>query len=233
MINSVYGSRSEQKHEPQAAALTSPVVGIMLLSASRAVAYITPAAQILLQILYESEGTRAPSRIMLPSVVHKLFDDIQFKLSHCKTRGDWTQITVHQIVHTATESVSLRGLVLPDSESDRPNRMLVVLERLTASSTTTVEASTGECQLTARQHAIVRGLMRGLTNKELANELCISAHTVKEYVRVIMGKVRATSRTGVVGRLSGIINQETPALPIQRSRPGRHESQRDGRRFTL
>jgi DNA-binding NarL/FixJ family response regulator len=50
----------------------------------------------------------------------------------------------------------------------------------------------------------VNGLMRGLTNKELAAELRISTHTVKEYIRQIMMKVKTTSRTGIVARVAGL-----------------------------
>ncbi len=226
MVNSVNGSRATHEPSTPAPFPQLPTTGVMLLSASRTVVYITPAAQVLLQLIHEAEPKKQHQGSDLPTVVKRLVDDIQLKLTHCKSQGEWTKIHVQEAVQTVNHAITIRGLVLPDIDPDRPSRMLLLLETRPSTPQLAHDELSSDCQLTARQHSIVRGLMRGLTNKELANELQISAHTVKEYVRVIMGKVHATSRTGVVARLSSVITQATPALSVERSRPGRHGSQR-------
>jgi DNA-binding CsgD family transcriptional regulator len=57
------------------------------------------------------------------------------------------------------------------------------------------------CNLTDRELEVMKGLSTGLTSKEIAAQLDISPNTVKSYVRLIMLKLGANTRSGVVGKL--------------------------------
>ncbi len=56
--------------------------------------------------------------------------------------------------------------------------------------------------LTERERETLILLSLGLTNKEIANRLNVSPHTVKAFVRTIMIKTGAVTRSGIVGRCS-------------------------------
>jgi ATP/maltotriose-dependent transcriptional regulator MalT len=51
--------------------------------------------------------------------------------------------------------------------------------------------------LTAREHEVVALVARGLTNREIADELVISAHTAQRHVENILGKLGFSSRTQI------------------------------------
>lgn len=53
-------------------------------------------------------------------------------------------------------------------------------------------------ELTPRELEVLRGLGRGLANKEIADLLQISEHTVKTYVKTILAKLHVADRTGAV-----------------------------------
>lgn len=55
--------------------------------------------------------------------------------------------------------------------------------------------------LSPRERETVRGVMLGLTNKEIAREMRVSPHTVKQFIRQIMWKTGVTTRAGIVGRM--------------------------------
>ena len=55
-----------------------------------------------------------------------------------------------------------------------------------------------ECDLTAREIEIVRALADGRTNKELAKEFWLSAHTIKYHLTNIYRKLGVTCRTEAV-----------------------------------
>ena len=57
-------------------------------------------------------------------------------------------------------------------------------------------------RLTAREHETLRFLVRGLTNKDIAGRMHVSPHTVKAFLRTIMIKTGASTRSGIVGRCS-------------------------------
>lgn len=49
-------------------------------------------------------------------------------------------------------------------------------------------------KLTDREGEILSYLVKGMTNKEIASELCISRHTVKAHVSEILRKLNLNSR---------------------------------------
>ena len=61
--------------------------------------------------------------------------------------------------------------------------------------------------LTLREREVLEMMMEGLSNKEIAAHLNISAHTVKFHISSILGKLGASTRTqaAAIGLRSGLI----------------------------
>jgi DNA-binding CsgD family transcriptional regulator len=58
-----------------------------------------------------------------------------------------------------------------------------------------------EYRLTVREQQALRGVLFGLSSKEVAQEMNISPNTVKAFLRLVMGKMGVSSRTGIVAKL--------------------------------
>jgi len=56
-------------------------------------------------------------------------------------------------------------------------------------------------RLSRRESETVRYLVLGLTTKEMAKRMGVSPNTVKQFVRLVMSKMRVTTRSGIVGKL--------------------------------
>ena len=69
------------------------------------------------------------------------------------------------------------------------------LRRITGALTAPRVSSDVEIPLTHREHEVLKQMVGGLTNKEIASELDISYETVKEHVQHILRKVGVTDRT--------------------------------------
>ncbi len=63
--------------------------------------------------------------------------------------------------------------------------------------------------LTQREQEALMGISLGLTSKQLAKRMKISPNTVKAFLRLIMIKMGAATRAGVVGKL---LEQDSPSL---------------------
>jgi DNA-binding CsgD family transcriptional regulator len=55
--------------------------------------------------------------------------------------------------------------------------------------------------LTERERQTVRLLLMGLSSKEIATQMSISPSTVKTFLKLVMAKVGAASRTGIVAKI--------------------------------
>jgi DNA-binding CsgD family transcriptional regulator len=78
-----------------------------------------------------------------------------------------------------------------------------VMERNLSDSTPLCRISE-QFQFTPRQRQAVELLLRGLTNKEIADRMAISLHTVKFLFRLVMHKLGVSSRAGIIARIIAV-----------------------------
>jgi len=57
--------------------------------------------------------------------------------------------------------------------------------------------------LTRREREALEYLLRGLSTKEIANRMTVTANTVKAFLRLIMIKMAVSSRSGIVAKIIG------------------------------
>jgi DNA-binding CsgD family transcriptional regulator len=66
-----------------------------------------------------------------------------------------------------------------------------------------IQRAAREYHLTDREQEALAGLAIGLTSKKLAERMNVSPNTIKAFLRIIMLKMGAATRAGIVGRLLG------------------------------
>ncbi len=73
-----------------------------------------------------------------------------------------------------------------------PRISAVLMRRL--STMASQRSGRADLDLTVREQEILRMLEQGLSNREIAHELCIALHTVKNHVHSVLGKLGVRSR---------------------------------------
>jgi DNA-binding CsgD family transcriptional regulator len=66
--------------------------------------------------------------------------------------------------------------------------------------------------LTTRERQAVAFLVRGLTSKEIAQQMGISPNTVKSFLRLVMTKAGVSTRAGLIGKVAGITLRPTSSV---------------------
>jgi DNA-binding CsgD family transcriptional regulator len=79
----------------------------------------------------------------------------------------------------------------------------VLLERNTASNFSALTEISEEFHLTQRERETVELLLQGFTSKEIANRMNISPNTVKAFLRLVMVKMKVSTRSGIAGKIAG------------------------------
>ena len=174
------------------------IPGVLVLSLQREPVYITGSAH---HFLAELAGAPRASwgRAALPLPVQTVCDALE-RAEH----RDWDKRQAHLRAQTGQGSVRVRGYGVVEG---RASRFLILLSTIPAESPAPVPAPV--YRFSDQQQAIVDGLVRGETNKEIATTMGISIHTVKEYVRHLMMKLKTHTRTGIVAHVAGL----TPSAP--------------------
>lgn len=88
----------------------------------------------------------------------------------------------------------------PASSGPTQSTLAILVERM-ASGSIVLSRIAEEFHLSRREQESVEFLMLGLSNKEIANRMKISPNTVRALLRMVMVKLGAYSRAGIVGRI--------------------------------
>ena len=83
---------------------------------------------------------------------------------------------------------------------DQPT-FLVILERVVRVPQIDVLRWSEQYQLTMRERETVEHLLKGLSSREIASRMSISPSTVKTFLKLVMVKVGASNRAGIVAKV--------------------------------
>ncbi|MGO8983792.1 MAG: helix-turn-helix transcriptional regulator [Terriglobales bacterium] len=91
-----------------------------------------------------------------------------------------------------------------DCNGHYPSRpaFALLLERNPASSQSTLTEISDQFDLTQRERETVELLLQGLTSKEIATRMAISPNTVKAFLRLVMVKMKVSTRSGIAGKIA-------------------------------
>ena len=191
--------------------------GIMLLTTSMRLLYKDRRAwELCQQIIRCQDGKTAHG--VLPPAVASLVGQIRKTLTVRTDPKDWEQIQLTRIVNTLQSSVLLCGTALID-QAKTETRILIVLSEtgIGAWQDKVIVQAKERFHLTARETTVVQHLLKGWTNKEIANEMRLAEQTIKEYFKHISEKTSTTTRTGIAMTIihSGLRHAlATPSPPV-------------------
>jgi DNA-binding CsgD family transcriptional regulator len=175
--------------------------GIMLLTASMQLLYKDRRAwELCQQIIRTQDGKTAKG--VLPQAVASLVDQIRKLLKVRNDPKDWEQLQLRCFVNTLHSSVLLCGTALID-QSNAQTQILIVISELGigAWQDHVIVQAKEKFRLTAREATVVQHLLKGWTNKEIANEMKLAEQTIKEHFKHISEKTSTATRTGIVMKI--------------------------------
>lgn len=170
--------------------------GILMLSPSMQLLYSDRRTWELFGHINKSQGGKATQGVLPPAVV-QLGAEIMKILQVRTDAKDWEQFRVKRVLGDPDRPILLCGFGLPDQHGSK-SRILITVEELGRRQEAMVDQAKELFRLTEREVAVVQHLLKGWTNKEIANALKVTEQTVKEHIKHIMAKTKTTTRTGVL-----------------------------------
>jgi DNA-binding NarL/FixJ family response regulator len=171
--------------------------GILLLSSSMQLLYRDRRTWELCAQINKAQNGKAANGV-LPPAVAELCSEIMKTLQIRTEAKDWEHFRVKRIIGDPKRPVLLRGVGLPDRSGIQQSRILITMEEVGRRQEAVTEQAKELFHLTEREVAVVQNLLKGWTNKEIANELGVTEQTVKEHIKHIMEKTKTTTRTGIL-----------------------------------
>ncbi len=176
------------------------VPGVLSFSAAGEVLYMNPEAEMLSrQILGSRFGDQATD--IFPSEVLEMCADLRKALQDQLKPEDCEHLEFRRVTGNLQLPVLLRGFLLPDPQRSQDTRILILMEKIGRESRVIPVQAKERFHLTDREQEIVTHIADGCTNKEIADALSISEHTVKEHVRHLLKKTKTSTRTAILAQI--------------------------------
>jgi DNA-binding CsgD family transcriptional regulator len=152
-----------------------------------------------------------PAADVLPSCVTDFASEIVKVMEIRSNPKDWEQFQLRRVIKSDQESIFLSGIGLPGLGGRDDSRVLIILEQIARRQNFTLERAKERFHFTDRETEVIGHLLKGWTNKEIANAIEISQLTVKEHIKHIMDKTRTSTRTGILVQiLQGYVPPPSP-----------------------
>ena len=163
---------------------------ILLDAALNPVAFNSEALQIL-------AFPEIPERIYRPSLF--LFDKVHRTL--VSNRGSETAEFV-KLYKSGKRTYRCRVFRLDHGDASKSRDWTALLLERNSANVGALSELSQRYDLTAREREVVEFLLQGMTSKEIATRMNISANTVKAFLRLVMVKMNVSTRSGVVGKIT-------------------------------
>ena len=106
------------------------------------------------------------------------------------------------IVEDGEQSFSIRAFLVNGFERKKDgDYTMILVERVVEKHTYDFEKVKKEYHLSGRELDVIKNLCLGCSNREIAQKLYISEHTVKDHVKNIMEKMQVDSRSEILAVL--------------------------------
>ncbi len=173
--------------------------GLGLFSSTLQVVYLSPEARVLLQEFALRQGPSTD----LPPAIQSFCQEVMQTLPTTPESTAWEGLRHSRVTSSRSRPMLLHAFGVPAPGHDGDGQLLLLIEPAQPTSHALAPHSPPitPMYLTRREQSVTWYLLEGLTNKELANKLRLSEHTVKDHLKRLMKKARVTTRTAVVSRL--------------------------------
>jgi len=166
-------------------------------------------ARDLIELLGDQAGQNGSQPGFLPQQLSEMCRHLREHLA-LKGKGsdrspESDPLSVSHIYAFGGEKFSLRGAVLETVNRSNKPHFFVLIERISLDSGK-FGRTAGKLGLSPREIGVVKAVLLGQANKEIANTLGIAEHTVKGHLKKIMTKLHVTSRTGIISAIVQMID---------------------------
>jgi DNA-binding CsgD family transcriptional regulator len=185
------------------------VPGVLILDDHKKPVYLNPIAFDILRSL-NLNGSRSPSLqkqkadvISIPKEIFDLYDDLKKNYSLSSSSQADKLPSLIALIPSQKQSYCCRGFFLDDPtlSSKKTPHIMVLIEKVSQQRQFNFKELKERYGLTERQMDILKLLVNGSSNKEIADVLCVTEDTVKGHLKHVMRRLKVSTRTEILSML--------------------------------
>ncbi len=147
----------------------------------------------------DPEDTPDSLPVRPPGAIDAICNDL---LECIRAGGERKKHSIYKNVVCMGEDYFLRAIPIHRISRDGgTSHVMITVERFSTRLTADINKIGARYRLTKRETEVLKGLARGMTNRDISGLLFISEHTVKDHVRSLMQKMGVNNRSMLICRI--------------------------------
>jgi len=191
----------DSEHQAMAEEHVSP--GFLILSSSLNLLYRDDQAWKLCGLINRIQEGKSASGVLPPSVL-QVCTQIADVLRAGKGKNP-NELQLKHVISDRQTEILILATGLPDANDADRSEILVLMEEISRPSQPLLRSAKKRFTFTDREVSVVQHLLKGMTNKEIANEMDVTEQTVKEHIKNVMKKTNTLTRTAILLAVSGVL----------------------------
>jgi DNA-binding CsgD family transcriptional regulator len=171
--------------------------GVLFLTSSLELIYEDQHSRHLCAVINHAQGVKT-ARGLLPPAVLDVCGKVAQLMKTVRKSVRVQDLQVRQLVSHPDTPVLVWGIGLSDPNHPDEGHILVLMEESQRHPAELLRAAQRRFMFTDRDAEVLQHLLKGWTNKEIANAMHIGEQAVKEHIRKLMIKTRSRTRAGLV-----------------------------------
>ncbi|MCH7616052.1 MAG: helix-turn-helix transcriptional regulator [Nitrospinae bacterium] len=179
------------------------VPGVVSLTGAMCLLFMNAEAEALCHQVVKGQGESgngSSGNEALPQEIHELCAALQQEMEAATGSPNGEEIQLRRFIGEEAHPILLRGFFIPGNDENEP-RYLILMEKLGRRIQPPTDAAKKHFHLTDRELEIIMHVADGKTNREIAELLDISEHTVKEHIKHVFKKTGSSTRTGILAQI--------------------------------
>lgn len=192
----------DPEHQAIADEHVSP--GFLILSSSLKLLYRDQQSWNLCSLINRIQQGKTATGV-IPHAVLQVCTEVARLMQSAAPTTDLDHLQIKHVISAHRIDILVLAIGLPNAHDPARSEILVILEEMNRPLEALLRRAKRRFQLTDREVSVIQHLLKGMTNKEIANEMDVTEQTVKEHIKNVMKKTKTPTRTAILLAVSGII----------------------------
>ena len=177
--------------------------GILIFNLQNKLVYMNPEAHTILTAPNRSSNTNQNGHHFIPREVYQICNRLKQRL---KTTGNGhanSSVAAIAVHHSPPAIYALRGIFFSDHEQFGSHgvKFMVIIEKFSHLRGMDLAKAKELFRLSRREIEVAKLVLRGCSNKDMAEKLFVSEYTIKDHLKHIMKKMGVATRAKIMSKI--------------------------------
>jgi DNA-binding CsgD family transcriptional regulator len=177
--------------------------GILIFNLQKKLVYMNPEAHTILSGSSRSSTVKQNGSPFIPPAVYRLCNSLKRSLK-TTDNGRMNPVATITVHHSRPTIYALRGMFFQDHEQSGNHRVkffMVIIEKFSQLRGMDLAQAKEIFHLSRRETEVAKLVLRGCSNKDMAERLFVSEYTIKDHLKHIMKKMGVATRAKIMSKI--------------------------------